>query len=137
MRISDWSSDVCSSDLGALLPQQRGILQAADLVAYAGGVFELQVAGVLVHLLLQRLEPGHGLGGVHRRVILGLLGDLALPAADLLLQRRLAARAVPDVDDVLAPRLRRYPVLGVVLATDRSARRGRVCHYVTRAVGAV
>src|SRR3546814_3134574 len=99
MRISDWSSDVCSSDLfvfpvtrtrrsapwarrdstgrhrahGALLPQQRGILQAADLVAYAGGVFELQVAGVLVHLLLQRLEPGHGLGGVHRRVILGLL----------------------------------------------------------------
>src|SRR3546814_16894987 len=47
---------------GALLPQQRGILQAADLVAYAGGVFELQVAGVLVHLLLQRLEPGHEIG---------------------------------------------------------------------------
>src|SRR3546814_12940127 len=53
--------------------RQHCVFQAADLVAYAGGVFELQVAGVLVHLLLQRLEPGHGLGRIHGGVILGLL----------------------------------------------------------------
>src|SRR3546814_17204098 len=71
---------------GALLPQQRGILQAAELVAYAGGVFDVQVAGVLVHLLLQRLDPGQGLGGVHRRVIPGLQGDLSQHRAALVPQ---------------------------------------------------
>src|SRR3546814_11522982 len=73
-------------------------------------------------------------------VILGLLGDLALPAAALLPQRRLGARAFHDVDDVLAHRLRRAPVLGVVLhlllpappaiEIATAPRRERVCQYV-------
>src|SRR3546814_7779055 len=55
-----------------------------------------------------------------------LLGDLALPAAALLLQRRLGARAFQDVDDVLLHRLWRNPVLDVVLDLLRPAPVGLV-----------
>src|SRR5690606_28277142 len=65
---------------------QRGILEPPDLVAHAGGLLELQVAGVLVHLLLQRLELRHGLGRVERGVVLALLRHAALLAAALLFQ---------------------------------------------------
>src|SRR5690606_9560894 len=58
-------------------PHQRGILEPPDLVAHAGGFLELQVAGVLVHLLLQRLELRHGLGRVERGVVLALLRHAA------------------------------------------------------------
>src|SRR5690606_9107375 len=54
------------------LPHQRRFPDLADLVAHPRRILELQVAGVLVHLLLQRLEPGREPGGVKRGVILGL-----------------------------------------------------------------
>src|SRR3546814_9355407 len=67
-----------------------------------------------------------------------LLGDLALPAAALLLQRRLGARAFQDVDDVLLHRLWRNPVLDVVLDLLRPAPVGlvdRAPHRIGDAVG--
>src|SRR3546814_18152811 len=36
MRISDWSSDVCSSDLGVDLTQEESIARCADLLAGLG-----------------------------------------------------------------------------------------------------
>src|SRR5690606_11888941 len=125
-------------DLDPGLAHQHRVLQPPDLVADAGCVLELQVAGVLVHLLFQRLEPGGGLGRFERRVVLGLLRDLALPAAALLLQGGLGPRAFHDVDDVLAHRLRRDSVLGVVLDLLRPAPVGfvdRTLHRVGDPVG--
>src|SRR3546814_10537426 len=51
MRISDWSSDVCSSDLVAVLPlpaEARGLRQR--LFHHRGGIDEdLERAGMLLH----------------------------------------------------------------------------------------
>src|SRR3546814_2791004 len=57
MRISDWSSDVCSSDLLTLAvldmyPRQRG--SASSLQAFTGLVMNAHLAGVLSPLLSHR-----------------------------------------------------------------------------------
>ena len=44
------------ADKRAVSAPKPGLAQPADLVAHAGGVLELQVARMLVHLLFQRLE---------------------------------------------------------------------------------
>src|SRR3546814_17682705 len=55
MRISDWSSDVCSSDL---LPAQRG------LGARPGqGEVALEPAGRLDDVLREQFQPGQPVGG--------------------------------------------------------------------------
>src|SRR3546814_4797538 len=65
MRISDWSSDVCSSDLGLIEQRLGGLLQIVDDQPQVGAVFEfLQGAeGEIVFLPAQRsdhlLKPGH------------------------------------------------------------------------------
>src|SRR5690606_51141 len=53
---------------------ERGLADLADLVAHPRRFLELEVAGVLVHLLLQRLEPGRQPGRIERGVVFGLLG---------------------------------------------------------------
>src|SRR3546814_11931867 len=65
MRISDWSSDVCSSDLDP----QEGVLVWPDLHACGGGGHGL---GVGPH----RLVCGVGRGAVGDEVLVDLRGDL-------------------------------------------------------------
>src|SRR5690606_10583293 len=63
------------------------LAQPADLVADAGGVLEFQVAGVLVHLLLQRLDLRRLLGRRQPQVFLLRFGHPARLAASLQLAR--------------------------------------------------
>src|SRR3546814_8628246 len=46
MRISDWSSDVCSSDLDPAAPSHRGEEAADDLFQAAAGLGRGRLAGV-------------------------------------------------------------------------------------------
>src|SRR5690606_2989181 len=78
---------------GSTSPRQRRFLDPADLVAYPGGVLELQVPGVLVHLLLQRLELRRQPGRVERRIVLGLVGHPPRLARGRARGRGLVARA--------------------------------------------
>src|SRR5690606_38962403 len=55
-------------------PRQRRLPDLPDLVTHPRRVLEFQVAGVLVHLLFQGLEPGGKLRRVERGVVLGLVG---------------------------------------------------------------
>src|SRR3546814_14346141 len=108
MRISDWSSDVCSSDLQPVRKMDRGRHVAVGLV---GGVAEHQalVAGALFL----------GLLAVHALVDVGrLLADQVEHAAGGAVETDLAG-VVADVQDHLAgQRLQYAPPEGGNLAGD-------------------
>src|SRR5690554_7218432 len=55
---------------------ESGVFLLADAVAHLGGFLELQVAGVLVHLLLQLGELRRQLARRQRGVVLDLLRHL-------------------------------------------------------------
>src|SRR3546814_14674719 len=79
MRISDWSSDVCSSDLLALEQDQPGDI-AAQLAP------PVSALGRMLQLRLKRLQPGLELRQSHRLLACGdQRGDrLRLRAAEAL-----------------------------------------------------
>ena len=85
----------------------------ADLVADAGGVLEFQVAGMLVHLLFQRLQLRGDLRGRHHRVIGGFLGHAA---GDRVLE-------------TVSERLARILPKGATLPVPMQGRVGRVDRY--------
>src|SRR3546814_2713297 len=68
MRISDWSSDVCSSDLPALgvVITQEGLVQAALFLALDDG-HRVALVGDLAQRVLARMVHGRG-GGHWRRI---------------------------------------------------------------------
>src|SRR3546814_19366624 len=96
MRISDWSSDVCSSDLQAAV---EGVEAGVALVG-AG----VDARGLGIALAAQLLRVALGLGGDHRLLAVGLGTDLlrrlvalgAQPAGDLLALRAHAPVHVAD-----------------------------------------
>src|SRR3546814_12293545 len=110
MRISDWSSDVCSSDLKLLVALRlhrirhrlsAGIDDAAIQVEYGLRLIDLFPA-VLVDLL-QPADDLAKLGGIKDRVtcILALIGDIRLQFLDLFRDR------IPPIDEP------RQPTLGI------------------------
>src|SRR5690606_31377716 len=96
-------------------PRQRRLPDLPDLVAHPRRVLELQVAGVLVHLLFQGLEPGGELRRIQRGVVLGLVGHTPGPAGGGAGRGWLVAGALHDVHHRTHHRLRGDAVLGVVL----------------------
>src|SRR3546814_15821889 len=84
MRISDWSSDVCSSDLLALEQDQPGDI-AAQLAP------PVSALGRMLQLRLKRLQPGLELRQSHRLLACGdQRGDrLRLRAAEALAEHAL------------------------------------------------
>src|SRR5690606_789152 len=100
---------------------QRGFLEPADPVANLRRLLELQVAGVLVHLLLQHLQLRDRLGRLKGRVVLAFLRHASLPAAALLHHARLVAGAFHAVHDPLAPRLPPHPLFARLLHLTPSA----------------
>src|SRR3546814_17123637 len=107
MRISDWSSDVCSSDLHADGVQQVGV---------GGDVHRLHVGeGGQHHLHLGRLEYA---GIVLHVAVVHLDVRLGEEAEDLAQQVALAVGEVA------------IPVLHVVGQIGRASCRERVCQYV-------
>src|SRR3546814_6789262 len=99
MRISDWSSDVCSSDLAAFFTTLRRALGL--------------LRGLLGRLLLGRLL-GTLRGGLLRRLPGGLLGSLLRRT---LLRRLLGGLLLGDL------------LLGDLLQLGRESCRERVCQY--------
>src|SRR3546814_15401065 len=104
MRISDWSSDVCSSDLGGFSPMLR-----TDLLRFNGGLFKdasaIEVTGDDLALLLlaaehewQNVEPA----------IFGTLLERALDPQE---RHRLGAHYTPRpyVERLVVPTLTRPP----------------------------
>src|SRR3546814_9889663 len=89
MRISDWSSDVCSSDLFLGL-------QLADFIAKAPRLLEFQIGCGRAHLLFQILDIGTQIMADHMRAVLQanvdrhlvFAGDMSDDVADMLLHRR-------------------------------------------------
>src|SRR5690606_41871857 len=76
---------------------QRSFLDPADLVAHPRRFLELEVAGVLVHLLFERLETGRQLDRVERRVVLRFVGHPACLAGRRAGRRGFVAGAFHDV----------------------------------------
>src|SRR3546814_16495087 len=102
MRISDWSSDVCSSDLGAVAADVAGHLAAAGRMADEDRVFEVQmldqrrqVVGVGIHLVA---VPG--LAGAAVAAAIMAKGALALGGEE---QPRRLPGIGPEGQDVAAP----------------------------------
>src|SRR3546814_15479466 len=100
MRISDWSSDVCSSDLGTGIdqPYPRANAGLYARIAERGAVVSEYLPGTGVH-------RGHF--PARNRIIAGLsLGVLVVEAAErsgALITARLASEAGPDVLRVPGP----------------------------------
>src|SRR3546814_16875464 len=74
MRISDWSSDVCSSDLDAVADQLVHALHAVDRDTDLGGLAALAQQRDLVDGERIRLVPGGGIDAHAQRVEGHLLG---------------------------------------------------------------
>src|SRR3546814_7750979 len=90
MRISDWSSDVCSSDLADVTPgvDQRALQRrVAEAIAQRGGVLDLDEIQRAARLLRDRLaQPLQ-----HRRARVQSGDRMATVAAALALERARAA----------------------------------------------
>src|SRR3546814_2148302 len=85
MRISDWSSDVCSSDLDELLVGDEDLLQATldQLLGQARGDLlpglGHRLAGLGIDQVLRQLHAAHALGIERRRpAVAGALVDHVL-----------------------------------------------------------
>jgi hypothetical protein len=85
-------------------------LQALDLVAQAGGGFEVEVGGGVAHLAFQRLEMGLQVGADQR----ALVGGDTLCAGNVGADVVALVDAIEDVGDVGLDRLRRDAVFLVV-----------------------
>src|SRR3546814_7921144 len=76
MRISDWSSDVCSSDLWMLPATPRGdFYETADRMGF---VMRRLLAGRMVGMAVEGIGTGIGLwiGGVPMAALLGIITGL-------------------------------------------------------------
>src|SRR3546814_3301925 len=116
MRISDWSSDVCSSDLGLspwllgqLVPEERVVQRPHVRGLLVGGAGAVAAFGVLVvaHVLVGGEHPGRhlaGMAGVHAVVAGGGPDE----------SRRVVMRGVEQL--VRRERLDEFPVGGVRIA---------------------
>src|SRR3546814_16741999 len=105
MRISDWSSDVCSSDL------QRPVT-AARFMPVGGGA---------VMVVAMRVAGGRELSGDRRVDRRGLA-----IATELRIGQAVARLAVVGIDDVTARAAR----MAIVAEIGRASWRERVCTYV-------
>src|SRR3546814_2763971 len=84
MRISDWSSDVCSSDLGAPRPARFREDEDALLVVHEGvGLAEIGTAGPVLHreahrpvVTIDRNDPARAPGNLGDRIGPEMLDDL-------------------------------------------------------------
>src|SRR3546814_6745985 len=61
MRISDWSSDVCSSDLNSLSNIQPALLDRMEIIEVNGYTIEEKIEIAKKHLIPKQREV-HGLG---------------------------------------------------------------------------
>src|SRR3546814_12316999 len=109
MRISDWSSDVCSSDLGVLLP----VVQINTLASSMQTAFELPplllAAGIAVPLALIIF------GGIKR---IASFAEMAVPF--------MAVAYLLVALVIMVPNYERLPALSI----GRASCRARVCQYV-------
>src|SRR3546814_10919264 len=105
MRISDWSSDVCSSDLGAL--DDAGLVEGDDQ-----------------HLAVHHLR-------LHEGDFLGLLTDVVPLAVLEGGYRRGRSQEIDDVLPALHARFDHGDVLGIgrIAAPDRTSTRLNSSHY--------
>src|SRR3546814_11621960 len=117
MRISDWSSDVCSSDLLAVLHTLRIEHAAQDVIAHAGKVAHTAAADQHDAVLLEVVAFAGDIGDDFALVGQTELGDLSERRLRLFRWRRLhpgantglfTARLPPPARRV---RLLRFPVL--------------------------
>src|SRR3546814_8182851 len=96
MRISDWSSDVCSSDLGVLraAAARENVEQTADLVVEIGDVGEIGAPGG-THLRLGDLEAAE-IDGLQQALAVRIL-LLIRDRRDLGEQRRTVLVEIPEL----------------------------------------
>src|SRR3546814_13287381 len=127
MRISDWSSDVCSSDLATLVRE----LSADDLAAGArihGHVGELEYAFFGEGAAVLQLEP-HPRGPAFAR---------KLAREELLTQPQHVCARLLDIDEDRVDALDRGQRIGLrSRQIGRASCRERVCQYVSNSVVAV
>src|SRR3546814_18295705 len=91
MRISDWSSDVCSSDLTRIIRRPEHRMDQPDLLCRPAITAEHQAVGRVLRLALEMIRPRPVLALLHPE---GLDGELHR-AAPRIVERRLVARAPP------------------------------------------
>src|SRR3546814_5241234 len=115
MRISDWSSDVCSSDLLAVLHTLRIEHAAQDVIAHAGKVAHTAAADQHDAVLLEVVAFAGDIGDDFALVGQTDLGDLAERRVRLFRRRRIDTGAKAAL---LRVRLHRRD-LGLRLLRDR------------------
>src|SRR3546814_18554910 len=114
MRISDGSSDVCSSDLGGALAQQIAI----------------QFPGRVRRLVLMATTPSVGAPGIGWAALLDddmLASGLKLPTATPLGLAYPSMAMAGWTSAAMLPHLKDMPVL--ILKIGRASSRERGCHY--------
>src|SRR3546814_11953153 len=119
MRISDWSSDVCSSDLSDLLVR---LGQHGDAL---GEVDPAELPALLVHMM-DEVAVRPPAGGHPRLAIYGLI-EARLQRADLMILGSLNEGvwpALPSTDPWLSPRIR------AALQIGRASCRASLLRYV-------
>src|SRR3546814_7573958 len=101
MRISDWSSDVCSSDLGFHQPG----LEPSSVVAHERGVSNGRVWPRLVVIFGPGRDHCAGMIEVEeQRLVQKLITHPAIEALDIAVLHRLAGRDIMPLDaDLAAP----------------------------------
>src|SRR3546814_13463893 len=118
MRISDWSSDVCSSDLGGAGSEHRGPGRAGigrEVTIENGGridILAIDREGDLSIIELKRDRTP--------REVIAQVPDYASWVAGL---------TTKQVHDIALPKLAK-PLAAAFRGTGRASGRGRVCKYV-------
>src|SRR3546814_9806446 len=105
MRISDWSSDVCSSDLAVGLGQGIEVELLLDVVVTE--LLDAHLRRAAIEQAQHDLLAKQGGAGGHAEIHLGLFRDLELDAAIL-----------------------RHPLFGDIEPLGKASCRARVCQYV-------
>src|SRR3546814_3688510 len=107
MRISDWSSDVCSSDLGGT---RRAIVEIVDEAREAEARIRVELAGrgheEIIALVLRAIERRNHRGRGHEQAALVVADTNAIAPAAIARRQQGLNAAIPLLDGGRAAELR-------------------------------
>src|SRR3546814_6818151 len=132
MRISDWSSDVCSSDLVKTNVEGRALGRVGRIPATAGADLRLAVDVDLQRTMVEAFGDHDGAAVAIDPDTGGILAMVSLPSYDpkLFVNGLSSADYRALMDNPSRPLFNRHVLRGGPPAIGRASCRERVCQYV-------